>query len=187
MCYHLPFPESNNRIKIAPKELTKFCSHLRPSLTLGFTRYRILANAAAITDDGFKVGLEAKGCTYNVSNVDRAVVVVHPNHDKSRTEPTITHRSGFIMQRLAFAIRYAALRGSGLRRTESANPAVVIRDQMLSLGNDDTHASSFSPPCAPSLSCLPARVSPIPPLTTAVQCSWNRFERRLFPSQYFHR
>ena len=53
---------------------------------MGFTRYRILANVAAITDDGFKVGLEAKGCTYNVSNVDRAVVVVHPNHDKSRTE-----------------------------------------------------------------------------------------------------
>ena len=184
MCGPLPFPESNNRIKIAPKELTKFCFLLRPSLTLGFTRYRILANAAAITDDGFKVGLEAKGCTYNVSNVDRAVVVVHPNHDKSRTEPTITRRSGFIMQRLAFAIRYAALRGSSLRRTESANPAVVIRDQMLSLGNDDTHASSFSPPCAPSLSC---RVSPIPPLTTAVHCSWNRFERRLFPSQYFHR
>ena len=162
MCYHLPFPESNNRIKIEPAELTKFCFLLRPSLTLGFTRYSILANVAAITDDGFKVGLEAKGCTYNVSNV-----VVHPNHDKSRTEPTITRRSGFIMQRLAFAIRYAALRGSGLRRTESANPAVVIRDQMLSLGNDDTHASSFSP----SLSCLPAKVSPIPPLTTAVQCS----------------
>ena len=138
MCYHLPFPESNNRIKISQVELTKFCFLL---LT-----YRILANVAAITDDGFKVGLEAKGCTYNVSNVDRAVVVVHPNHDKSRTEPTITRRSGFIMQRLAFAIRYAALRGSGLRRTESANPAVVIRDQMLSLGSDDTHAvlgSSF--------------------------------------------
>ena len=112
MCYHLPFPESNNRIRIEPAELTKFCFLLRPSVTLGFTRYRILANVAAITDDGFKVGLEAKGCTYNVSNVDRAVVVVHPNHDKSRTEPTITRRSGFIMQRLAFAIRYAALMGA---------------------------------------------------------------------------
>lgn len=66
---------------------------------------------------------------------------MHPNHDKSRREPTITRQSRFIMQRLACNTCASWVRSSTNRERESWRRHPY---QMLSFEKDDTHTPSSS-------------------------------------------
>ena len=68
-------------------------------------------------------------------------IAVHPNHDKSRREPTITRQSRFIMQRLACNTCASWVRSSTNRERESWRRHPY---QMLSFEKDDTHTPSSS-------------------------------------------
>ena len=91
---------------------------------------------------------------------------VHPNHDKSRREPTITRRSRFIMQRLA-CNTCAWVRSSTNRERESCRRHPY---QMLSLQKDDTHTPSSL--CCASLSCQADHRPPLNCLTIQ-RTNWN--------------